>query len=685
VIDLYFFDREGNPIAGKVPTQLRVIGGDLSGTAAAACQRAFIQFATAYRLGLYQSLTRRQVIDRFTVLLLMVNQGVFSAQATVLPNPGGPFYGGIVLELHELVEAGLPYLDDVHFDYVGSPFSRPRGADAYPALPLRRVLPEAQAVGSRSVPGVLGDEGGLPTNMLLFRIERRGDLSQSPVASGLVKISRIRSPLVGPLTSQDALLDRRYLVSASPEESAPGSGQWRYVQFALCGQALPVPPTPLMTLGGPPSRLLTRMHTVDFPALEFGLGNLARGLIVLAVHNYLYGYDMGNVGAGWQLLNEAPLLPSEINEFGFDFTVASGSLGSLEITCSGTNGFGAMSGFEVRLVVSGGGRTLTGALTLAGYTPPADTSNDQFVEVGGGTLMATGSGIDISVDAGEVDTFVGGMMNVGGARTRTLNSSYNGTSVPETAAVNWTLADPRFGFVTLNASASQTPPDAPIWTESAATQGPVSADPSNRHAYLSIDAHRSALAMRQTTQRTGVWAASMPEGFLTGAGTAEMAAASRSVEIIGRDAAVEPAYSFGDILSRFGALIQDAGTYSEPITTWFVTGIAAISNVTEEAFFDLEPNVYNLSAVDPQPDSNSVFNALYVDARTGGYIGQVFVEGELDGSGIVKPLIDLVIGNEDGAVPLLDVLNEWIAQNGGTRDLTHVFIARESAKDVMLI
>jgi hypothetical protein len=88
VIDLYFFDREGNPIPGKVLTQLRVIGGDLSGTAAAGCQRAFIQFTTAYRLGLYDSLTQRVQIDRFTSLLLQVNQGVFTAQATVIPNPG---------------------------------------------------------------------------------------------------------------------------------------------------------------------------------------------------------------------------------------------------------------------------------------------------------------------------------------------------------------------------------------------------------------------------------------------------------------------------------------------------------------------------------------------------------------------------------------------------------------------
>jgi hypothetical protein len=71
--------------------------------------------------------------------------------------------------------------------------------------------------------------------------------------------------------------------------------------------------------------------------------------------------------------------------------------------------------------------------------------------------------------------------------------------------------------------------------------------------------------------------------------------------------------------------------------------------------------LYNVSS--GQPNVEAIDSRMLVDPRTGGFIAQAWIQGERSNTN-TPALVRLVIGNEDGCVPLADILNEWLgAQN----------------------
>lgn len=79
---------------------------------------------------------------------------------------------------------------------------------------------------------------------------------------------------------------------------------------------------------------------------------------------------------------------------------------------------------------------------------------------------------------------------------------------------------------------------------------------------------------------------------------------------------------------------------------------------------DLYQNFYGqMYGVDPRayPDASMGESVIYVDPRTKGFIAQIFYDGTINNNADLIAACDLVIGNADGAVPLVNVLNEWLA------------------------
>jgi hypothetical protein len=340
VIDLHFFDREGNPLPGVAPTTLHVEGGALTGEQLAAIQHHFKQFTTAYRLGL--PLSRRAVIriGALTTLELSVNQGVFQALARTGVEPGRDYFGGLVLRFERLTEAGQAYLTD-------------HGEGDFPDEADRETIPFTLS-GPRRVPGSLGDGA---TEWLLMQIARNGDLTDQPVRNGLVKLFRIANPLIGNIASHNYSNRRGYIMTA--DWSTVGSDH-RASAFYLCGRNTGIPAAPVSTLAY--STDMVRMFTFGFDVADFARPGTLTGTIVLVWWGTMWIYRTS--GGGWQQVTESPVSAGDVTNgtlqpFGYDFEV-SGSGGSTVLTCSGANTEGQCSEFEVRI----GATSVTGSIDL---------------------------------------------------------------------------------------------------------------------------------------------------------------------------------------------------------------------------------------------------------------------------------------------------------------------------------
>jgi hypothetical protein len=589
-----FLDREANPLGGKVPVSLHVHGRGLTDRALEMTRRGFFDFVTAYNLSLCTTLREEMRVDRQTHAIFEVNQGVFRVDVLVDPEEDdADYFGGIVVQLQRFTEAGLPYRNNVNFDWGGSAETRPRADNAYPKPEHREVIPEAKTFGRNfAVSGPLGDvQGGSATDTLIFQIEARGDLTKNPVAAGLVKIFRILSPQLGDIASH-ANEPGQYIVSAAKEYSAVDG--YRASGFFIGGQTMPIPATPWSAAGGDPDSI--RLYTIGFEPETFADANQAQGVLVLLWGDRVYLYDTLLPTMGWVVCTEIVYSSPIHNEFGFTFELRAprGEAGPIELICSGLNGNGPCSGFEVRIGSRGPStRSVTGSIQPYYLSELADVNSStlrlqktlqrsytfdeiaQTVDYPGYYAQGLSETRTASTEytQGEYttsfarDPFVGGVTSTTYSKSVTYTSNvsyidalefvldvgpgmpafYHGQFVRTTILSTSTVSFAGSGF----GSASYTYLTATA--EHLATNGGGS-DTGPQHDYSAMDAHAKRLALRTTFRRGGSWS----QSDITSA-TAIMGAAQLSMTLIAPGGVPVASYP---LLDGFGAPVLDAEGYS---------------------------------------------------------------------------------------------------------------------------
>ena len=347
--DTYFLDREGNPLGGKIPLQVYSHGGGDAEAVRAEANGLLNAFLENVRQSIAPNHKRTFDLPGGGSMTITSLWGHVKVDLFVPPteDEGGPFYGGILINPHVITGDQAAYLS-----LAGNPTPW-RVPDA--------VKTAGAAPGRPAVPGT----GSASTEWLVVQIARDLPLTGNPLASGAVRMFRIANPLFGGFC--EVAEPGRYAVS-----TIDGSA------FFLCGQQLDhVPPMPggLPALtrsseaGGGPSP--SRIRTVGMQPASFVDAHAAEGIIIFALVNQLWALNTrertGSTPAPWRLLAEVEMprpYPADYlpNEFGAVFTVSVGA--STTITCSGTNGVGACSGFSVTITPTDGPPVLSGTLTL---------------------------------------------------------------------------------------------------------------------------------------------------------------------------------------------------------------------------------------------------------------------------------------------------------------------------------
>ena len=347
--DTYFLDREGNPLGGKIPLQVYSHGGGDAEAVRAEANGLLNAFLENVRQSIAPNHKRTFDLPGGGSMTITSLWGHVKVDLFVPPteDEGGPFYGGILINPHVITGDQAAYLS-----LAGNPTPW-RVPDA--------VKTAGAAPGRPAVPGT----GSASTEWLVVQIARDLPLTGNPLASGAVRMFRIANPKFGGFC--EVAEPGRYAVS-----TIDGSA------FFLCGQQLDhVPPMPggLPALtrsseaGGGPSP--SRIRTVGMQPASFVDAHAAEGIIIFALVNQLWALNTrertGSTPAPWRLLAEVAMprdYPADYlpNEFGAVFTVSVGA--STTITCSGTNGVGACSGFSVTITPTSGAPALSGTLTL---------------------------------------------------------------------------------------------------------------------------------------------------------------------------------------------------------------------------------------------------------------------------------------------------------------------------------
>lgn len=347
--DTYFLDREGNPLGGKIPLQVYAHGGGDAEAVRAEANGLLNAFLENVRQSIAPNHKRTFDLPGGGSMTITSLWGHVTVDLFVPPteDEGGPFYGGILINPHVITGDEVAYLS-----LAGNPT---------PWLVPDAVKTVGDAPGLPAVPGT----GDASTEWLVVQIARDLPLTGNPLASGAVRMYRIADPKFGVFC--EVAEPKRYAVS-----TIDGSA------FFMCGQQLDhVPPMPgglpLLTrsieAGGGPSP--SRIRTVGMQPASFIQAHAAEGIIIFALVNQLWALNTRerteSAPAPWRLLAEVAMprdYPADYlpNEFGAVFTTSVGA--STTITCSGTNGVGACSGFTVTITPASGAPVLSGTLTL---------------------------------------------------------------------------------------------------------------------------------------------------------------------------------------------------------------------------------------------------------------------------------------------------------------------------------
>lgn len=324
---LFDWEEEWTP---KIPVQVFIDGEDPTGaglTEAGSFLNTFFSELHASTLDQMQFHAELEAGGTITISHIF---GV--TQVDIALNPPkkeeGVFYGGILLKPTYITNESTFFGSYVTF-----------------SEPTTVLVDEVKNAGTEdgeggrpAVPGTLTSD---ETDWLVVQIAKNKPLGDSPITSGTVKIFRIKDPKFGPyVETNDA--ENTYLLSAAAFASPLTPG---LEKFFLCGkEVLGIPPLSFPSSEAFDSSfqfIRIRSFGLQFDSFEEAAN--AHGIIIVAAKLQLYVLDT-NVGT-WQLLDSIASFDN-FNDYGATFAESSEG-NTTTITCTGSNGAGVCSGFEV--------------------------------------------------------------------------------------------------------------------------------------------------------------------------------------------------------------------------------------------------------------------------------------------------------------------------------------------------
>lgn len=425
-----FLERDGTPIVGQVPMEVRYSGGGNYSTVAADVGALVRAFVNNVRQSIVPTHCETLPLPGNGFVELRYEYGSMMVDVYLPPaaDAGGPFYGGILINPHVITGDQAAYLS-----LAGNPtpWRVPDALKSAGALP-----------GRPAVPGT----GDAATEWLVVQISRDLPLTGNPLDTGAVQMFRIDAPLFGPFC--EVAEPGRYAAS-----TIDGSA------FFLCGRQMDhVPPMPggLPSLtrsseaGGGPSP--SRIRTVGMQPASFIDAHSAEGIIIFALVNQLWALNTRertpSTPAPWRLLAEATMprdYPADYlpNEFGAVFTVATGA--STTITCSGTNASGACSGWAVTITPGDPLPTLSGTISLVDSGFRASSPPEQTVNFTGAYTRTSPDIVvdswDMSLPATDVMNYTGTLQAMAGLSSLRY-VAYKALGMRETHTLNVAVVGP---------------------------------------------------------------------------------------------------------------------------------------------------------------------------------------------------------------------------------------------------
>lgn len=374
--DLFFTDRNGNPITGKVPVQVRVYGQGDEVSARRSCEGAFAAFVEEIRLGGLNQHQRAFIVPGICSARFAHIFGTTTVDIHLVPGTSEAneeFYGGIVVKLVEPTSAFASsvstYLSTFGttqftwpFSVLSPSFVPPAGTVYMPAPP--RTLVSSAPFANTAVPTQLDTARPAVKQLkagatrLVFQIEQGVAFGVDPVKTKKIRVFRIGDAVLGPVV--EASTEHRYLLNATLTGSVLGN-------WAIAGKQ--VTWIPDLTIAGTTSPL--RLCTMLFQSGTFTTAKKTRGFVIVAVGGKLYIFGPGLTT--WFLLASTPDTSSLWNVFSGSTTTTVSTTGDITLNCTGTNYAGPCSAFQVTLAKSSTGYNVSGTISLAavGLTLPA--------------------------------------------------------------------------------------------------------------------------------------------------------------------------------------------------------------------------------------------------------------------------------------------------------------------------
>lgn len=349
--DHFLFGQGGEESTGKIPVQVFVLGDDPTGRGIGEARYHLNQFLTNLRAGTLQQARIRVQLSVGGEVRISHMFGETRVVVDLSPPPpeATTFYGGILLKPTYITNEAT---------FFGSYVSA--------SEPTTVLVDEVKSAGTEdgeggrpAVPGTLAAD---ETDWLVVQIAGDKPLGENPITTGAVKIFRIKDPQFGQYIETNDAKDT-YLLSASPFPSPYASG-YGLEKFFLCGQRVLTIPSLVLTAGelrdiSTATGQQIRIRTFGLQFDSFETASAAQGIVIVAVNLQLYVLDTRN--PTWVLLDSLASFDN-INDFGADFNeTVEGDVTT--VVCSGSNGAGVCSGFEVVITEhSGDLPTFTGRL-----------------------------------------------------------------------------------------------------------------------------------------------------------------------------------------------------------------------------------------------------------------------------------------------------------------------------------
>lgn len=359
--DDYFLDREGNSLTGKIPLQARFSGtGD----------RAAVRGPANAALNAFLAGVRQSLADSHRKTLALPNGGEMTMRhsfgTTTVEVRVGPaidvtddlFYGGILLR-PRYIPNEAPF------------FTAPGSLATWTAAHASQVVySEVTSNGNLTRtgrPALPGTPEDAVTDWLVVQIAGDKPLGSNPVKNGTVKIFRVEALKAGDLPETRSTA-KKYLLSL---DTVTG--------FFYLGNKLATKISAAPVVSGPPEAfsgvglLLLRTYRMRYGGFA-GTADAEAFVFLIATaagQATLYALDTLNRPVGgyatWRQLAVAPFSSEQQNTFGREYSEAVDQNGAATITCSGSNGAGVCSGFEVQIRPNPNARpTLSGSLSTMG-------------------------------------------------------------------------------------------------------------------------------------------------------------------------------------------------------------------------------------------------------------------------------------------------------------------------------